>query len=128
MAVSSDGYIRFFFPEIQNISIGHLISGIDQDAPLEISDGAHPTSITGYTEWVNQDVSNAGITIGWDWQMSAIGGLTELSRISGPRSNVMLQSSNGKDVGYEQTSELLGAYIDNVNWQTIVLSHIVECY
>ena len=128
LTVSNDGYIRFFLPEIRSVSLTHLISGMDQDAPLEMSDGARPTSITGYTEWISLHASNVGITIGWDWQMSASSGLTELRRVSRPRSNIMLQSCDGKDVGYEQTMELLAAYIDNFKWQAIVLSHIVASY
>ena len=128
LAVSHDGYVRFLFAEIWNISLKHLISGMDQDVPSEVSGGARPTSITGYTEWVSLQKSNAGITIGWDWQMSATSGITKLIRIGGPRSNIMLQNCDCKDVGYEQTMEQLGVYVDKLDWQSIVLSYLVASY
>lgn len=128
LAISDDGYIRARYAEIQNICFMHLMSGVDQDAPAKISDGAVLSAITGYTEWVTDPALGPAITIGWDWQMDLVGNQIGLRRISEPRSNVMLRDANRLDLGPVKTIALLELLIDALAWQPAVRNFIdVDC-
>lgn len=122
LVVSHDGYIRLSFPEILNIDLQYLITGLDEDAPVASSAGAQLTTITGYTEWVTTTVPC--ITIGWDWQLDTALNQIQLRRVNQPRSNVMLQDSHRADLGSTKTSALLEVFIDILNWQPQVQHHI----
>ncbi|KAF3996241.1 DUF4902 domain-containing protein [Glaciimonas immobilis] len=124
--ISSDGYIRLLFEELQNITLVHLISGLDQDMPSPILGGAVTTTITGYTEWVT--ATSPGITLGWDWQLAVVFKSIHLHRISEPRSNVMMHNSDRVDMGPIKTTTLLENFIDNFDWQSTVQKHITGDY
>lgn len=124
--VSMDGYIRLSFAELQTVHLIHLISGLDEDSPAELSGGAILLAITGYTEWVSNTLP--AITIGWDWQMDVVHGHVRLRRVSEPRSNIMLQAASRLDVGAEKTVALLEAFIDALNWQVDTHKHIDTRY
>ena len=128
LAISDDGYIRAGFTEIRNICFLHLMSGVDQEAPDKLSNGAVLTAITGYTEWVSDPVLGPAISIGWDWQMVPAGNHIRLRRISEPRSNVMLHDANRMDLGSTKTIALLELIIDALAWQPAVKNFIdVDC-
>lgn len=126
LTVSMDGYIRLSFAELQGVHLIHLISGLDEDSPAELSGGAILLAITGYTEWVSNTLP--AITIGWDWQMEVVHDHVRLCRISEPRSNIMLQDAGRLDVGTEKTVALLEAFIDALNWQVDAQMHIDTRY
>ena len=126
LAVSMDGYIRLSFAELQTVHLIHLISGLDEDSPAELSGGAILLAITGYTEWVSNTLP--AISIGWDWQMDVVHGQVRLRSISEPRSNIMLQDASRLDVGAEKTVALLEAFIDTLNWQVDTHKHIDTRY
>jgi hypothetical protein len=120
--MSDTGYIRLSVAQLQDIQIIHLISGMDEDAPLELPHGAVQTAISGYTEWI----SNGGpvITIGWDWQMQLENTHVLLRRIGMPSSNVMLQTNSQLDLGHAKTASILESFIDGIDWQKETLQSI----
>lgn len=124
--MSDTGYVRLSFEELQNLILVHLISGMDEDGPAQLSDNATETAIGGYTEWVS--TGSPVITLGWDWQMLFENKFIRLRRISEPRSNVMLQSPARLDLGHDKTVTLLETFIDAYNWQPEALEQINARY
>jgi hypothetical protein len=124
------GYIYLTVDELCAGALVHLISGIDHDCRLADCTGAVASAITGYTEWVSAGERNChpGLTIGWDWQMTAAGNVVRLERISPPSSNVMLQSPGRRDLGHARTVALLNDYLDGFAWQLATLVHIGARY
>lgn len=121
-----DGYIRLSFAELQTVHLIHLISGLDEDSPAELSGGAILLAITGYTEWVSNTLP--ALSIGWDWQMDVVRDHVRLRRISEPRSNILLQDASRLDVGTDKTVALLEAFVDALNWQDGAQKHIDTRY
>ena len=126
LLVSESGYIHLSFAELQDISLIHLISGVDEDMAGMPAEGATPTAITGYTEWIAD--GKQGVSIGWDWQMQGDSHHVQLTRISDASSNVMLQSEARMDLGTVKTALLLEVLIDGLNWQPITLNYVNERY
>lgn len=124
--MSDTGYVRLSFEELQNLMLVHLISGMDDDAPVRASDSATETAIGGYTEWVS--TGNPPITLGWDWQMLFENKFISLRRVSEPRSNVMLQSAGRLDLGHDKTVMLLETFIDAYDWQPEALEQVTARY
>jgi len=120
------GYIYLTVDELCAGALVHLISGVDQECGLACAAGATATAITGYTEWVSQ--GERILTLGWDWQMQAIGDAVFLQRVGPPSSNLMLQSPAGRDLGHAQTVALLNDYVDGFDWQHATLRHISVRY
>jgi hypothetical protein len=122
--MSDTGYVYMPISQLQKLRLVHLISGMDEDGGDDLRDAAVSTAITGYTEWIAKD----SITIGWDWQMGAAGMHAQLTRVSQPASNLMLQTAAGADLGPRKTAVVLETYIDDFNWQTEALEHITTRY
>jgi hypothetical protein len=120
--MTDTGYIRMSYDQLQQISLVHLVSGVDEDGPLSAPSGASSTAISGYTEWISQ--GGLVITIGWDWQMLPENRGFHLKRISSPSSNLMLQNAGGDDLGPQKTAILLETFIDTFNWQSETLQYI----
>lgn len=123
---SDTGYIRLAYAELQDIRLIHLVSGMDEDVPDAGTDGAVPTAITGYTEWVAAE--SPVVSIGWDWQMLADHSQVQLTRVGGASSNVMLQGAGHIDLGHAKTALLLEALIDNLVWQAATLEYVSVRY
>jgi hypothetical protein len=124
LITSDTGYVHMPISQLRSLRLVHLISGMDEDGDDDPRDAAAATAITGYTEWIAKEC----ITIGWDWQMRAAGKEVELTRVSEPSSNVMLQNAAGVDLGAGSTATVLETYIDDFNWQTAALEHITTRY
>jgi uncharacterized protein DUF4902 len=122
IVISDDGYVRLADAALRAVRLTHHLSGLDQ-APTS-NGGTRTTAITGYTEWIGETV----ITIGWDWRMHADSGVVALSRISEPRSNVMMLDANGADIGHDKTAAVLGSFIDRFAWQPEVQAYIDKRY
>jgi hypothetical protein len=95
---------------------------MDENRAEDTPDAAVPTTITGYTEWVNK--GDPIITIGWDWEMLFNNNGVGLKRISQPSSNLMLRNASGLDLGHLKTTLLLEMVIDEFNWQAETLQYI----
>jgi hypothetical protein len=120
--MSDTGYVRMSYAQLQKIYLTHLVSGVDEDGPESPFDSASATAITGYTEWVSQ--GGLTVTVGWDWRMVPNGNALRLRRLSEPSSNLMLQDTDGGDLGPVKTAALLETFIDGFNWQDQTLEYI----
>ncbi|PLY39489.1 DUF4902 domain-containing protein [Janthinobacterium sp. ROICE36] len=123
--ISSDSYIRLQRDHLERIVLFHLLSSLDEHHPPPGTDRV-ADGISGYTEWLSVDA--APVTIGWDWQMLVISGRLGLSRVGGPRSNLMLIGTDYRDLGMQQTIALLSQYVDKLNWQEAVTKYIDARY
>jgi len=123
---TATGYIRLSYAQLQDIRLIHLISGVDENGPAACADGAVPTAITGYTEWVGE--GSPVVSIGWDWQMLADHSQVQLIRVGGASSNIMLQSAGQTDLGHTKTAFLLETLIDSLLWQPATLEYVSVRY
>ncbi|MES2299297.1 MAG: DUF4902 domain-containing protein [Pseudomonadota bacterium] len=120
------GYVYLTLSELQEICLVHLISGMDEERPAFPFEGAVPTAITGYTEWISD--GQRVVTIGWDWQMQCDSDEIKLKRISEPSSNVVLQTPGRENLSAPLTTNLLEDFIDTFSWQSQALAHICNRY
>jgi hypothetical protein len=121
-SLSWDGYVRLTFESFQQAKIVHLYSGMDEDKPASLGVGASFSAITGYTEWVSN--SAPAITIGWDWQLTGGQGMARFIHSGMPGSNLMFVDRNGRDLGTEQTTQLLLNWLNAFSWQPETLKAI----
>lgn len=120
--MKNDGLIRLTHEALRALDLRHLISGLDEDAPPQASEGAVLTHITGYTEWVTLDPPC--VTLGWDWIMHSTADAA-LQRVGEPRSNLMLKTGAGYDLGHAASSTLLENFIDDgMWWQAEALAYL----
>jgi Domain of unknown function (DUF4902) len=127
LAISTDGYMRLTFEELQGIPLVHLISGLDEDNPVLLQEGATFAELTGYTEWVS--ITSPAISIGWDWMLqSSQAGAACYTRVSKPRSNLMLVDAQRRDLGPDRTATLIEKVVDKLNWHIVVQDYISTRY
>ncbi|MFE8071755.1 DUF4902 domain-containing protein [Marinobacteraceae bacterium S3BR75-40.1] len=123
LQLCQDGQVRLQWPVLKQIRLNHLLSGLDERDTLEpILEGARFSPITGFTEWVSD--TRPALTLGWDWELSASYGQLECKRLNEPRTNIMLMDDNAHDLGRHETTRLLQAFVDSLNWQLPVLDMI----
>ena len=122
--VSTDGYVRLTLERLQAIPLSHLISGVDDTIPTAPMCAAAVK--TGYTEFIS--ANPAALTLGWDWRMDNMVGRIKLTRIDDPRSNIMLQTKDGIDLGSHTTTLLLSSFVDSLDWQTATLDYLHDRY
>lgn len=127
LAIFPDGYVRLTFKELQQTSLVHLVSGLDEETTDLLRVGAFFAEITGYTEWVSN--TTPAISIGWDWilQSSQLGELY-YKRTCEPRNNLMLVDAHQGDLGYAKTATLIEAVVDQLNWGNEVKNYINQRY
>lgn len=127
IAISTDGYIRITFEELRDILLGHLISGLDDDKPILLQEGAILTEISGYTEWVSNTFP--AISIGWDWIIKPLEVNGDYyKRSSEPRSNLMLIDAQQRDLGFAKTAALIEIVVDEMAWQGVIKDYINARY
>jgi len=125
--ISPDGYMRLTDEELRQISLVHLLSGLDEDNPALLQEGAIFSAITGYTEWVS--TTSPAISIGWDWMLqSSPEGAVYYKRVSDPRSNLMLVDAQQRDLGPAKTATLIGKEVDKIVWRSVVQDYISTRY
>lgn len=122
LLLSCDGYVRTTLAHLKTHTLSHLVSGLDEDCPLLCADGATPTAITGYAEFVA--AGPPALTLGWDWQMTVTGGAVGLQRVGEPRSNIMLLRDDGVDLGAGASALLLQSLVDGLRWQGDVIDFV----
>ncbi|MBJ7309522.1 DUF4902 domain-containing protein [Rugamonas sp. CCM 8940] len=122
LSVSADGYVRLSLPELEAITLSHLMSCLDEQSGPRGMQAAVATDLTGYTEWVS--AGWPAISLGWDWQLAS-GLYVKLCRLHAPRSNVMLVDDSSRvDHGQAKTATLLEFYIDHQQWQAATLAYL----
>ncbi len=112
--------------QLQATQFTHLISGVDEDTPMPVASGALATAITGYTEWISE--GDPALTVGWDWQLGATKPGCTLSRVSEPRSNILLLDPANSDRSPAASEKLLGAHVDTLDWQQVVQDYLNQRY
>lgn len=118
-APSSDGTLRLQLYQLHALTLVHLISGLDEDSPLLAPHAASSTTtITGYTEWVNQ--GKASLSLGWDFQL--LTSSPTLARLGAPRSNIILLDQNLVALDHDAADALLAQFVDTLAWQDITFS------
>lgn len=111
-----DGFLRITLSDLLSANLIHVISGLDDDDPMELHHCGTMTSIMGYTEWVGGDCG-ASISLGWDWCLGrdVCGGVTCM-RVGLPRSNIMLVDALSRDYGWNRNLEVLATVVDAMPW------------
>ena len=127
LTIFPDGYMRLTVEELRQISLVHLLSGLDEDNPALLQGGATFSEITGYSEWVS--TTSPAISIGWDWMLqSSQAGAVYYERASDPRSNLMLIDTQQRDLGPAKTATLIGKVVDKIVWRSVVQDYISTRY
>lgn len=84
-----DGLLRLSSPALQALKLTHLVSGIHDEPSLPaLQTCGRPTTITGYTEWI--DAAGSPATLGWDWEIRCMPDQVRWHRLSLPFTNVLL--------------------------------------
>ena len=117
--VQSDGYLRMRAQELSRIPLRHLISNIVDEPAVEGQRCDAATMLSGYTEWISP--ANPSLSIGWDWQWSAVPGKAGIVRLGLPRTNILLVSETSVPLPWDDSLEALAQYIDNIDWQDVAL-------
>ena len=101
---------------LQALRLVHLASGIHgEPAPLRLlQDCGRPTTITGYTEWI--DAAGSPATLGWDWEIRCVPGATRWHRLDLPFTNILLVDDNRRDLSWQCSLERLAARVDALPW------------
>lgn len=127
MRIDPDSYIRLTFDEFRQLPLVHLISGLDEDKPILLPEGAIYSDITGYTEWVSDTMP--AVSVGWDWMIQSTQVKGEYyKRISEPRSNLMLVNAQQRDLGPTKTAALIETVIDKIAWKNVISQYISTRY
>ena len=120
--LSEDGYVRLTLQSLLATPLVHLWSGLDEEAPGPLPEGAGVTTISGHTEWIS--TTEPALTLGWDWRLEVASAGPFYVRSSTPRSNIMLVDERQRDLGPRETAALLEAAINSLTWKQAIYNHI----
>lgn len=123
LSLSADGYVRLSWSELQQISMQHLCSGLDEAHASVSHEGACVTEISGYTEWVS--LTNPVLSVGWGWR---IGLINQVVMQGLSYSNIMLFDQHNQDYGSDKSQRLLAEWILTLDWQEKTKSAINQVY
>lgn len=118
-----DYYLRLSREQLKQLSFRHLESHVDLEASRAAGradqEGAWlSTEIGGYTEWA--DTADQGYSLGWDWYVHVPSGAMDV-RPHSIRTNIMLITPEGADLGRAQTEQGLQDWLSCWNWAIQVL-------
>ena len=111
---SRDLYVRLHEDELNQLEFVHLYS---EALPRPTF---HP--ICGYTEWSGLHLDTT-ISLAWDWALDN-DGVPHFSRPEMLRSNIMLVSAKGDDLGLEATAAKCELAIEHLPWRLEVLTSL----
>ncbi|RZL91505.1 MAG: DUF4902 domain-containing protein [Variovorax sp.] len=120
-----DGLLRLGLQALQNITLQHLMSGLDDGSVGQHRCGAM-TSVSGYTEWIGTQAPC--LSLGWDWQLQTVGSEVRVVRIGSPRSNVIVLDDHGRPRPWPDCLAVLAEIVDALDWQSRVLEAIRTRY
>lgn len=126
ITLSDDGYVRLTLGTLLTTPLIHLVSGVDEDNPISVNEGASFAPISGYTEWIS--TTTPTLTVGWDWQLGVSQRRPLYTRLDAPRTNVMLVDARRYDLGLTKTTALLESAINSLAWQTEVAKYTIIRY
>lgn len=108
---SRDLYVRLREHELYQLEFIHLCSEVATTAPCQ--------PICGFTEWSGA-YNDVTISMGWDWVLkSELFLLYSTPQIL--RTNIMLVSEKGYDLGSEMTSVICGRVVASMPWHRAVI-------
>jgi len=119
--IDDDGYIRLRREVLEQIRLIHLVSGLDEEEG-QVACGAVHSDIRGYTEWVSASVP--AVSVGWDWHLDMLARPVTAVCSETPRSNLMLVDEHGGDAGLDHTARCLKAWVETLEWKSVVLTAI----
>ena len=122
-----DGLLHLRLQDLRTLHLVHLISGIDEDLadPGEPRCGASAT-LSGYTEWISPQEPR--LTLGWDWQLDTGAAASRIVRLGLPRTNVLIMRGAQDPLRWEQSLDLLAAFIDEFDWSAQAFGAVCERY
>ena len=125
--VYPDGLLRLSSPALQALQLRHLASGI-YDEPIlpALQTCGRPTTITGYTEWI--DAAGSPATLSWDWEIRCMPGQVRWHRRSLPFTNVLLVSEDRLDFSWQRNLQCLAEWVDTLAWAEPLRTALVLRY
>lgn len=125
--ITSDGLLRLRQQDLSEITLFHLISGIDD----EIHDDAAPrcgasTTLSGYTEWSSEQEPR--LSLGWDWQLGTGSASPKVVRLGLPRTNVLVLGQERAPLPWDESLQVLATFIDAMDWNTPAFRAVCERY
>jgi len=122
-----DGLLRLSGPALQTLQLTHLLSGIyEEPVPLTFQACGRPTTITGYTEWI--DAAGSPATLSWDWEIRCAPGQVQWHRLSLPFTNVLLVSEDRQDFPWQCNLQRLADWVDTLEWTEALRSALLLRY
>ena len=109
---SRDLYVRLRAHELFQLELVHLYSEVFNAAPSQ--------PISGATEWCGAH-GEGRISLGWDWVLKNDGAPIHPSPAT-LRSNIMLISDKGYDLGPDTTSAVCEQVVGGIPWSTAVMT------
>lgn len=110
-----DGLLRLPTPALRTLQLTHLMSGVYEEPFLPMLQACgRPTTITGYTEWI--DAEGSPVTLGWDWEIRCIPGQVRWHRLSLPFTNVLLVNEDRRDLPWQRNLHRLAEWVDTLAW------------
>ncbi|VTU37873.1 hypothetical protein H6CHR_05081 [Variovorax sp. PBL-H6] len=110
-----DGLLRLSNPALRALQLTHLISGVYEDSlSPALQTCGRPTTITGYTEWI--DAAGSPATLGWDWEIRCMPGQVRWHRLSLPFTNVLLVHEDRRDLPWQCNLQRLAEWVDTLAW------------
>lgn len=115
MRVSSEGLIRLTLDELLSLPIRHHFSGLDEpEVEDPIANCGRAATLSGYTEWVTGGAHP--VSLGWDWRLDIVDATLCWRRADLPRGNVLIVSSDGRDLAWDYSQACLGTVADSLPW------------
>lgn len=108
--ICSDGLIRLVGRQLHTLKWRHYFTGVDT---IDVT--SEKCSLSGYTEWTLGDKAPQA-SLGWDWRATVISGKQQIESINEPRSNIMVVTDVGIDIGYEASELYLLRAIRLMHW------------
>ena len=125
--VYPDGLLRLSSPALQTLQLKHLISGIYEEPILPaVQTCGRPTTIRGYTEWI--DAAGSSATLGWDWEIRCLPGQIRWHRLSLPFTNVLLVNEDRRDFPWQRNLQRLAEWVDTLAWTEPLRTALVLRY
>jgi len=114
---SEDGYVRLTFQRFCRLSFTQRLIIPDEELCRDLQARDVPAFGAGYCDWLDTSTP-VRISVGWTWFITAEGAPQCLAP-GWVRSNVMITSPRGYDLGVLKTNELLKAWLSSQIWQEV---------
>lgn len=125
--LTSDGLLSLRQQDLSEITLFHIISGIDDEIHDEVAPRCGTgTTLSGYTEWSSEQEPR--LSLGWDWQLRAGAASPKVVRLGLPRTNVLVLSQEQAPLPWDESLQVLATFIDAMDWNTSAFKAVCERY